>query len=173
MQYYIKLYYDELQDVVDKSSNSIIDDELGIEPNVEQVKVIEVGNKDVFDYTYVLAGYYKETGATCISKLPKGMKYFNTLSDAQQVVSGIDNGFVRGRDGHYHTCKAVIIGDSKREPPKYDVFNRTTNNGFNYNKRRQGGDEFDESAVDTFIRQNRSKYSEQTEYDFGDGFDIY
>ena len=28
--------------------------------------------------TSELVGYYKETGLNCITKLPKGMKYFNT-----------------------------------------------------------------------------------------------
>ena len=36
-----------------------------------------------------LVGYYKETGMTCITKLPKGMKYFNNKADAIKAINEI------------------------------------------------------------------------------------
>ena len=89
-----------------------------------------------------LVGYYKETGTSCITKLPKGMKYFNTWQEGYNIVGDIDEGFLRDKDGHYYTGHAVIYGDHTREPSK-DVYNRNV----------MKGDE-QENALETFIRQN-------------------
>lgn len=96
--------------------------------------------------TNELVGYYKETGLSCITKLPKGMKYFNKLEDAMAKVMDIDDGFIRDKDGKYYVGHAVAFGENKREPTKsiyrsdYDV---------------EEGD--GESAIDAFIRQNRGR----------------
>ena len=53
-----------------------------------------------------LVGYYKETGLNRITRLPKGMKYFNTVEEAMINVLSIDNGFIRDKDGKYYTSHA-------------------------------------------------------------------
>lgn len=94
--------------------------------------------------TCEVVGYYKETGIGCITKLPKGMKYFNTWEEALARALDIDEGFLRDRDGHYYTSHAVVCGDSTREPVK-DV----------YRNNWKGDDE--ENALEAFIRQNSPK----------------
>lgn len=91
-----------------------------------------------------LVGYYKETGLSCITKLPKGMKYFNKCEDAMVKVLDIDNGFIRDKDGKYYIGHAVVFGENKREPIKTI-----------YHNYDEEGD--DESAIDAFIRQNRGR----------------
>ena len=92
-----------------------------------------------------LVGYYKETGITCITKLPKGMKYFNNMTEALSKAVDMDEGFIRDKDGKYYVGHAVVCGDSKREPSKSI-----------YRNSKKEGDEY-ESAIDTFIRQNRNR----------------
>ena len=91
-----------------------------------------------------LVGYYKETGLNCITKLPKGMKYFNTYEEAMAKVLDIDDGFIRDKDGKYYIGHAIAFGEDKREPTKSIYHNNT-----------EEGD--GESAIDAFIRQNRGR----------------
>ena len=91
-----------------------------------------------------LVGYYKETGMTCITKLPKGMKYFNTWQEAMNRALDMDEGFIRDKDGKYYVGHAIVYGDNKREP---------TQSIYRNNRK---GDEY-ENAIDTFIRQNRGR----------------
>ena len=92
-----------------------------------------------------LVGYYKETSMTCITKLPKGMKYFNNKADALDKVLDMDEGFIRDKDGKYYVGHAVVCGDSTREPSKSI-----------YRNNRLEDDDY-ESAIDAFIRQNRGR----------------
>ena len=92
-----------------------------------------------------LVGFYKETGISCITKLPKGMKYFNTLEEALSIINMLDNGFIRDKDGKYSIGHAIVLGDHTREPRES-----------NYRNSRQRGDEY-ENAITTFIRQNRGR----------------
>lgn len=91
-------------------------------------------------------GYYKETGIGCITKLPKGTKYFNTLPEAQMRLLEVDNSFVRDSDGHYYTGSAVIYGDATREPTK-DIYRRSISE-----------EEDRKNEIEAFIRKNRSNY---------------
>jgi len=93
-----------------------------------------------------LVGYYKETGLNCITKLPKGMKYFNTIEEALCRAIEIDEGFIRDKDGKYYTGHAVVMGDHTREPKK-SIYRNST---------QQEGDEY-ENAITTFIRQNSGR----------------
>lgn len=95
--------------------------------------------------TSELVGYYKETGLNCITKLPKGMKYYNTLNEALSKVLEIDDGFIRDKDGKYYTGHAIVCGDHTKEPKK-SIYRNT----------QQGGDEY-ENAITTFIRQNSGR----------------
>ena len=76
--------------------------------------------------TQEFVGYYKETGIGCITKLPKGMKYFNSLAEALMKLEEVDDSFLRDADGHYYTGKAIIYGDSTRTPQK-DIYRRSIN----------------------------------------------
>lgn len=102
---------------------------------------IKIFNKDTGEQI----GYYKETGLNCITKLPKGMKYFNTLNEALIHLFEIDEGFIRDKDGRYYTGNAIICGDHAREPKK-SIY-RNTN---------QEGDEY-ENAITTYVRQNSGR----------------
>lgn len=93
-----------------------------------------------------LVGYYKETGLNCITKLPKGMKYFNTVDEAIMRAIEIDEGFIRDKDGKYYTGHAIVCGDHTREPKKSIYRNNT----------QQEGDDY-ENAITTFIRQNSGR----------------
>lgn len=93
-----------------------------------------------------LVGYYKETGLNCITKLPKGMKYFNTVEEALARAIEMDEGFIRDKDGKYYTGHAVVCGDHTREPKK-SIYRNST---------QQEGDEY-ENAITTFIRQNSGR----------------
>ena len=96
--------------------------------------------------TEELVGYYKETGLNCVTKLPKGMKYFNTLEEALIIVKEIDEGFIRDKDGKYYTSHAIVCGDHTREPKK-NIYR---------NSLKKEGDEY-ENAITTFIRQNSGR----------------
>lgn len=91
-------------------------------------------------------GYYKETGVGCITKLPKGTKYFNTLPEAQMRLIEVDNSFVRDIDGHYYTGHAIIFGDATREPTK-DIYRHSISE-----------EEERKNEIEAFIRKNRSNY---------------
>lgn len=65
-----------------------------------------------------LVGYYKEKGITNITKLPKGMKYFNSIEEALIRCNDITDGFVRDKDGHYYRSLAIIYGSDKLEPKR-------------------------------------------------------
>lgn len=75
---------------------------------------IKVYNTDLSEFL----GYYKESGIGCITKLPKGTKYFNDLDEARMRMADLDNGFIRASDGHYYRGMAIIYGDSSRTPSK-------------------------------------------------------
>lgn len=75
---------------------------------------IKVYNADLSEFL----GYYKESGIGCITKLPKGTKYFNDLDEARMCVADLDGGFVRASDGHYYRGMAIIYGDATRTPSK-------------------------------------------------------
>lgn len=103
---------------------------------------IKIFNKSTDD----LVGYYKETGMGCITKLPKGMKYFNKLDDALIKSIELDEGFVRDGDGKYYTGHSVVYGDHTKEPKK-SIYRNST---------QQEGDDY-ENAITTFIRQNSGR----------------
>lgn len=90
-----------------------------------------------------LLGYYKETGIGCITKLPKGTKYFNILEEAMMTLVEIDNGFVRGSDGHYYRGSAIIYGDATRQPTK-DIYRKSISE-----------EEERKNEIEAFIRKNR------------------
>lgn len=62
-----------------------------------------------------LVGYYKETGHNCISSMMNGIKYFNSLSQAQEVANELNGGFLRDKDKHYYTAYTVVYGDSSKQ----------------------------------------------------------
>ena len=92
--------------------------------------------------TNEIVGYYKDTGRNCITKLPKGMKYFNTVKDALRALYTIDEGFIRDRDGKYYTGHAVICGDHTREP-RQSIYRNTVKESEDY-----------KDEITAFIRQN-------------------
>lgn len=72
-----------------------------------------------------LVGYYKSTGMSCISKLPKGIKYWNNKEEALEVArDNNDNGFMRDTDGKYYIPFMVVCGDHTREPRKNSFKNQ-------------------------------------------------
>ena len=103
------------------------------------IKIFNLDNSE-------FVGYYKETGIGCITKLPKGTKYFNDLKIAELKLAELDNGFVKDTDGHYHNGCAVIYGDAKREPTK-DIYRRSLNE-----------EEDRKNEIEAIIRQNRNNY---------------
>lgn len=149
MQYYIKIFSEE--DFIETESDRAV-----VSKNVE----------DILCDPKSFIGYYKETGNTCITKLPKGMKYFNDLKTAMDVAKGIDFGFIRNEEKHYVRGRAFVYGDSKRQPvynsPYERQFSRVQPMDSNSSKQSGGYSlreecEVRESAIDTFIRQNRGK----------------
>lgn len=48
-----------------------------------------------------LVGYYKEKGITNITKLPKGMKYFNSIEEALIRCNDITDGKTNSYIKHY------------------------------------------------------------------------
>ena len=93
-----------------------------------------------------LMGYYKETGIGCITKMPKGMKYFNTLVEAQMKLLDLDDSFVRDSDGHYYKGYAIIYGDNTRTHSK-DIYRKSISE-----------EEERKHEIEAFIRKNRSNY---------------
>lgn len=86
-------------------------------------------------------GYYKEVGKNCITAMPNGTKYFNTLEQAMTVAREHDGGFLRDRDKHYYTTVCVIYCDSRREP-KENKYNQ------------EFSEEEREYAINTVIRKS-------------------
>lgn len=97
--------------------------------------------------TNEFVGFYKETGVTNITKMPKGTKYFNTVEQALLKLVELDDGFLRDKDNHYYNCHVVVYGDSTREPTK-DVYRNS-----------QYKEEELKDELEAFIRENRSKKS--------------
>ena len=93
-----------------------------------------------------LVGYYKESGLSNITKMPKGTKYFNTIEEALLRLDELDYSFIRDSDGHYYNGRAIIFGDSKRVPQK-DVYRKSINE----EERRK-------NEIEAFVRQNRGNY---------------
>ena len=89
-------------------------------------------------------GYYKETGIGCITKMPKGTKYFNTIEEAAMRLFEVDDSFVRDSDGRYYTGRAVIIGDATRTPQK-ETYRRSISE-----------EEERRNEIEAFIRKNSS-----------------
>lgn len=72
-----------------------------------------------------LVGYYRATGLACISKLPKGIKYWNNKDEATKLAEDLNyNGFMRDSDGKYYTPFWVVCGDSTREAKKNSFKNQ-------------------------------------------------
>ena len=150
MQYYIKIFSEDVSNDADTGNETTVGSN------------VDVLGSDIKSFI----GYYKETGNTCITKMPKGMKYFNDVRSAMNVIEGLDYGFVRNEDKHYVRCRAFIYGDSKRQPvynnPYERQFNRVQPMDSARSKSKGGyslqeDGEVMESAIDTFIRQNRGK----------------
>lgn len=91
-------------------------------------------------------GYYKESGISNITKMPKGTKYFNTIEEALMKLAEIDYSFVRDSDGHYYNGRAFIYGDATRTPQK-DIY-----------KRSLSEEEERKNEIEAFIRKNRGNY---------------
>lgn len=87
-----------------------------------------------------LVGYYKETGVGCVSKMLKGIKYFDCMEDALKVFKSLDDGFLRDKDGHYYKCAVSIYGNHER---------------FSLKQNKKEVDPQDE--LNAFIRQNSGK----------------
>ena len=100
---------------------------------------IQIFNQDTGD----LLGYYKESGIGCITKMPKGRKYFNTIEEALMKLNEVDGGFVRDKDKHYYKGCASIYGDSTRKPKK-DIYRRSVRE-----------EEERKNEIEAFIRKNR------------------
>ena len=103
------------------------------------IKFLNV-NKEEF------VGYYKESGIGCVTKLPKGMKYFNTETEALMKLEEVDNSFLRDSDGHYYTGRAFIYGDASRTPQK-ESYRRSINE-----------EEERKNEIEAFIRKNSSNH---------------
>lgn len=95
--------------------------------------------------TNELVGYYKETGKNCVSKLPNGIKYWDNLEAAENILLEIDDGFLRDKDKHYYSAQAVIYGD------------HTKNKNLSDKKSNQEIEEELKDALEAFIRQNRGR----------------
>ena len=94
-----------------------------------------------------LVGYYKSTGISCISRLPKGIKYWNNKEEALSLAYDMNyNRFMRDSDGKYYTPYWVVCGDHTREPKK-----NTFKNQF---EDEEGENEY---GIEAYLRQNRIK----------------
>ena len=94
-----------------------------------------------------LVGYYKETGVGCVTKIQKGMKYFNTLMEALMVLETVDNSFLRDVEEHkYYHGVAIIYGDSTRTPQK-DIYRLSISK-----------EEEKKNEIEAFIRKNSGNY---------------
>lgn len=89
-------------------------------------------------------GYYKDIGKNCITAMPKGTKYFDTLEAALQVAWENEGGFLRDKDKKYYTAKCVIYCDSHMEPKPVTYGNP------------QILEEEKLDAINTIIRENNS-----------------
>ena len=96
--------------------------------------------------TQEFVGYYKDTGIGCVTKLPKGMKYFNSETEALMKLDEVDNSFLRDADGHYYTGRAIIYGDATRTPQR-DAYRRSISE-----------EEERKNEIEAFIRKNSSNY---------------
>lgn len=93
-------------------------------------------------------GYYKEIGKNCITALPNGTKYFDTLESALQIAREHDGGFLRDKDKHFYTSVCVVYCDSTRNPKE------NTYNNIEYSEEEK------EDAINTIIRKS-SNFNER------------
>lgn len=107
---------------------------------------LKIFNKKTGD----LVGYYKETGRNCVSKLPKGIKYWNDLESAVNTMIELDDGFLRDKDKHYYGSFVCVYGDSSLKPTKEEK--KTIEQ-----EKEELADE-----LEAFIRKTRSKNERQT-----------
>ncbi len=96
-----------------------------------------------------LVGYYKEKGLNNISKIKKGIKLWDTYTEAYNVAHTLNDSFVRDNDGHYYTCLAVVYGESSL------CAKQKVNNNIQSEEERS-------NEVGAFIRQNYSRITEHT-----------
>lgn len=99
--------------------------------------------------TNELVGYYKETGKNRLSKLKKGIKYFDNLEDALQIAEEYDDAFLRDIDKHYYKAYTVVYGDHTREALKTP-----------YKSKLEKESEL-EDELKAFIRKNSSRDRQQ------------
>lgn len=102
---------------------------------------IKIYNKTTENFV----GYYKETGRNRISRLQNGIRYFNDLEEALEVLEGLDDGFIRDIDKHYYSSAAIICGDHTRSSEDKE------------NKSISKREEELKDELDAFIRQNCNK----------------
>ncbi len=105
--------------------------------NLYYIKIININTGNV-------VGYYKEKGINSISRLKKGIKFWNNEQDALEMCAMLDNSFVRDEDKHYYTAHAVVIGEPGHKPlnkPAYEI----------------QSEEDRRNEVDAFIRQNYNR----------------
>ena len=91
-----------------------------------------------------VVGYYKDKGTNCISKLKKGIKFFENEQEALNVCLMLDNSFVRDEDKHYYTAHAVVIGEPGHKPKNKPIYEIQS-------------EEDRKNEVDAFIRQNYNR----------------
>lgn len=101
------------------------------------VKVINVQTGSV-------VGYYKDKGVNCLSKIKKGIKFWDNKQEALDVSMMLDNSFVRDEDKHYYTAHAVVIGEPGHKPKNKPIYEIQSEEDRKY-------------EVDAFIRQNHSR----------------
>lgn len=99
--------------------------------------------------TNELVGYYKEKGLNNISKMKKGIKFWDNYNEAYEIASCLNNSFVRDCDGHYYTCLAIVYGEA--------CLNSRTKTTNNLQSEEERNDE-----IGAFIRQNYSRITEHT-----------
>lgn len=104
-----------------------------------------------------LVGFYKETGRTRVSKMKKGMKFFNRKEDALTRAIMLDDAFVRDEDKKYYKSFVAIYGDHTREKHQSGYRNQ------DYEEKRE--EEY-RSEVARLIRQNYSETSDKAGDDF-------
>lgn len=90
--------------------------------------------------TNKLVGYYKDKGITNISRMKKGIKFWDTEEEALETCALLDNSFLRDEDKHYYVAHVVVIGEEGYKPknkPRYQLSEEERNN-----------------ELEAFIRQN-------------------
>ena len=97
--------------------------------------------------TNSVVGYYKDKGLNCISRLKKGIKYWDNLQDALEVCVMLDNSFVRDVDKCYYNAHAVVIGEPGHKPRNKPVYEIQS-------------EEERSNEVEAFIRQNYNRITE-------------